>query len=90
MVPIVTTLFSSEVCWVKSTVLFGSYSESTVPVEGVVDELSAAGAAEAEAEVEGAAEEELLLHEANVKIRATARRIKASFFIPSSDIYIII
>ena len=89
MVPIVTTLFSSEVCWVKSTVLFGSYSESTVPVEGVVDELSAAGAAAAEAEVEGAAEE-LLLHEANVKIRATARRIKASFFIPSSDIYIII
>jgi hypothetical protein len=56
-------------------------------VEGVVAALSAAGA-EAEAEAEGAAdEEEPLLHEANVKIRATARINRASFFITSSNIY---
>ena len=80
MLPMVTTLFSSLVSILKSTFLLGSYSESTVPVEGVVVW------ADADVEAEDADEEELLLQEANVRIKAKARIRTASFFMTSSDV----
>ena len=90
MVPIVTTLLSSLVCIVKSTFLFGSYSASTVPVDGVVVcSVLVAGAAAVAAGVAACAVPEPLLQEANTKIMAITSTKMNDFLMTSSNMFII-